>query len=128
MRLHIGGWYYNRYTDTFLYCAEMMGRKTVQTYSRISYTNLVQYASNNDEVFLKDLPADMTKGYRPFGKLRGRGYLQHEKGQSILTIPRRWQFKEQVKEMLPKGFDEESFRKLVYDFPDMLVDTYDANV
>lgn len=125
MKLFVDIWYYNRFTDTFLYCAEMMGHKTVQTFSRIEDTDLVQYAPNEDEMDIKDLPYNMLKGYRPFGKIKGKAYLQRENGKTILTIPRAKLFKERIKEVLPTGFNEDVFRKLVYDFPDMLVDTLD---
>ena len=122
MKLSVGIWYYNKTSDTFLYCAEMLGRVTVQTYSRVPDTDLVQYSPNNDEMEVSDLPEMMLKGYRPFGKIKGRGYLQKIDGKPILTIPRKKMFEERVKEELPSGYDEEVFRKIAYDFPDIMID------
>ena len=121
MKLKPGLWYYNKQQDTFLQCRNFRGKITVQTFSRVSETEYNVYQEEDDRICIKDIPETMTRGYRPFGKLKGRGSIVRDNGKTFLIIPRIELFRKRIMEQLPNGFDEKVFKQLAYEFPDMIV-------
>lgn len=122
MQFQAGVWYYNKHSDTFLQCSEMMGNVCISTWSRVTNTDLCRYEYNDDTLRVTDIPSSLTRGFRPFGNLKGRAKVIAENGKLFLQVPRREQFNKAVKEVLPKGFDEKAFRCLAYQYPDLLID------
>ena len=115
MKLKAGLWYYNKQQDSFLQCRFTKGKVTVQTYSRVSDSDYNVYQPEDDRVCIDDIPEMLTRGYRPFGKLKGKGCFVKERGKTFLVIPRTELFRERIKEQLPKGFDEKVFKQLGLD-------------
>lgn len=120
MKFSPGLWYYNKHSDTFIQCTSIMGSTFLRTWSRVDGTDLLRYSANNDEIEESAIPLPLKRGYRPFGKIKGRAKLIKEGTKVFLQLPRREQFENTVKEVLPKGFDEKTFRLLAYKYPDML--------
>ena len=98
-----------------------MGKITVQTFSRVCETEYNVYQEEDDRVCIEDIPETMTRGYRPFGKLKGKGSIVRDNGKTFFIIPRIELFRKRIMEQLPNGFDEKVFKQLAYEFPDMIV-------